>query len=407
MTSFLQDLERSCYPISKLYSIGRSSQGRELWVFELTSDPGHHILLKPEFKYVANMHGNEAVGRVMMLELIQYLCQNYQTNQKIKDIIMQTRIHILPSMNPDGYELADRMGRTDWTLGRTNGQNEDLNRNFPDQYFGQQDTIQPETRAVINWLYNIPFVLSANLHGGTLVANYPFDDNPNSVKAYSPTPDDSIFVYLAKSYANDHPTMNLNEISWDCKNSENPDHFLNGITNGAIWYSVPGGMQDFNYMFTNCFDITLELGCNKFPPDTNLKIYWEENKGSLINYITKVHMGVKGLVTDSGMYLISDASISVEGINHPIKSSQYGDYFRLLLPGTYVITAGREGYHSESKTVTIIENQTTRVDFDLKKDPSNTFSSVGYRRTHNIRRKPFPNLHRLRNNKKSFIKDRP
>uniref|UniRef100_A0A6G3MHS9 Carboxypeptidase D (Trinotate prediction) n=1 Tax=Henneguya salminicola TaxID=69463 RepID=A0A6G3MHS9_HENSL len=83
MTSFLQDLERSCYPISKLYSIGRSSQGRELWVFELTSDPGHHILLKPEFKYVANMHGNEAVGRVMMLELIQYLCQNYQTNQKV------------------------------------------------------------------------------------------------------------------------------------------------------------------------------------------------------------------------------------------------------------------------------------------------------------------------------------
>jgi len=355
MTSLLRDLASKYPHITRLYSIGKSAVGgRNLWVFEITDHPGVHEPGEPEFKLVANMHGNEVVGRELLVAMAEYLCINYARSTAIRRLVDSTRIHLLPSMNPDGYEIAE-VGDKFGLIGRQNGNGIDLNRNFPDQYNKQEGLPEPETHAVMTWSREIPFVLSANLHGGSLVANYPFDEYDPTNKSRPISPDDVIFRHLAHAYANSHATMHKGS---PCPRYYPEDHFNEGITNGADWYPISGSMQDWVYLSTNCLELTLELGCVKFPQASRLRDLWRDNKQALLRYIHEVHRGVKGFVTSSDGRAISNAVISVKGAGLDVTTAAMGDYWRILLPGNYNITAHAKGYKPRWQLVTVVTSST-------------------------------------------------
>lgn len=87
------------------------------------------------------------------------------------------------------------------------------------------------------------------------------------------SPDNDVFEHLSMVYSTSHTKMHRGE---SCSRTQ--PGFKNGITNGAEWYPLTGGMQDFNYIWNGCMEITFEISCCKYPPANELEKFWEENR---------------------------------------------------------------------------------------------------------------------------------
>jgi len=317
---------------------------------------------------VANMHGNEPLGRELLILLAKYLLENYKVLPSVTQLVDTTRIHLMPSMNPDGYEKAHVTLDCQSGTGRANAHNVDLNRNFPDPHLTNTENRHQEieTQNVINWSLSIPFVLSANLHTGSLVVNYPYDTNDAQRQVYSRSADDAIFRQISLAYSQNHPTMKLGTPCLHESCGDSGEKFANGITNGAAWYPVNGGMQDWHYYHTNALEVTIEQSCRQFPPNADLPKHWDEHKPALLAYLNQVHRGVKGFVVDANGVGVANATIHVDGIDHNVHTATDGDYWRLLVPGNYTVTVQKTGFHSLNQTVTVTNSLASVLNFTIK-----------------------------------------
>lgn len=329
------------YPnICSLSQIGTSVQGRPLYFMKITDNPSLEEA-EPEFKFISSIHGDEVVGYDMCIRLIQLLTSEYGNNTRITNLVNNTEIWICPMLNPDGFVLGQRFNATGI----------DLNRNFPMPFGGNQhpdgNPWAHETIAVMDFgnLHN--FVLSANFHGGALVANYPWD------YTFALAPDNALLIEAALTYAHHNLPM------------YNSTEFNQGITNGAEWYVITGSMQDWNYGFTDCMDITLEISNNKWPPASQLPTFWAQNQESMLSFMEFAQRGIHGLVTSQSGSPLS-ATITVQGNAKVMHTDPaVGDFHRLLLPGTYTVTASAPGYLPQTVDITVPVSGSVEYNFVL------------------------------------------
>ena len=262
--------------ICRRYEIGKSVQGRTLWVMNI-SDNASTEETEPEFKYVANIHGDEKIGQDMVMRFIEHLLLNYAVDNFITTLVDHTDIHILPVMNPDGYVLGQRY----------NVAEKDLNRNFPSP-FADTGPQQPETQAVIEWTAGRNFVLSSGLHSGAVGIVYPWGHEYDFNDPLKMFPETELMRTLCFTYTDLNPTMYGGD--WEY-----------GIINGAEWFTINGEMADWNYRFHGCLETTLEFSIDKAPPVDGLDAFWDgpdhNNRAAMIAYMAQVHRGVRGRIT--------------------------------------------------------------------------------------------------------------
>lgn len=331
LTEELQRLANDYPDIVQLESAGRSVQGRELWLLKI-SDNVAKDEDEPKLLYIANMHGDEVVGRELMIYLTRLLTSDYAKAPRIRSLVDNAQIYILPSMNPDGFEARRRY----------NSRGVDLNRDFPDFTSDPYDTPAgraPETQAVMALHARHQFVLAVNFHGGEVCFNMPWDTKPNTQREER-FGDDPLMNSLARQYSDLNPTMRGNS----------GGSFDRGVTYGYEWYEVDGGMQDWAIHYRQSTHATVELSMSKWPNASGLPAFWSENQEPLLQYLERGIFGVHLRVTDQGGGAIGNPIVRVSSTSRDVPYSRSA-LTRPTLAGPQTVTVSAPGYQSRSLQV--------------------------------------------------------
>ena len=110
LTRLLKEYAKEYPDLLRLESIGKSREGRDVWLVTATNFKSGEDSEKPALWVDANLHASEVTGSAAALYLINYLVACYETDEDVKRALDTRAFYIAPRVNPDGAEwaLADR-----------------------------------------------------------------------------------------------------------------------------------------------------------------------------------------------------------------------------------------------------------------------------------------------------------
>ena len=172
LTDELHALQANHSDIMSLTSIGKTYEGRDLWMVKL-SDNVTVDENEPGVLFMGAHHGNEKPGYEICLFFIRYMVEHYQNSSttEVGVALNSTQIYVIPMVNPDGVEADSRKNcaPNHGPFGLKNtitSYGVNLNRNYDDPWF---------LAYLLPVQYSLPFILadsSFNYRGP-----YPFSEN--------------------------------------------------------------------------------------------------------------------------------------------------------------------------------------------------------------------------------------
>ncbi len=171
LTQKVQELVATYPNLVKLSSVGKSVEGRDIWVLRISGNLAQADSL-PAAIYMGGHHAREHLSVELPLYYAEYFLSEYtKGTPRIVNLLNGRDIHIIPAVNPDGleFDIAGSNYRL-WRKNRSrNGDGTygvDLNRNYGYQwgtggssgnansetYKGPHAFSEPETIAVKNYV---------------------------------------------------------------------------------------------------------------------------------------------------------------------------------------------------------------------------------------------------------------
>ncbi len=104
LQSSLKALVKSNSSIAAIESIGKTNEGRDIWLVTIANNSGIPISERPGLLVSANLEGDHLVGSELAMRSMAYLLNNYSSDEAVKKVLDEHVVYFLPRINPDGAE---------------------------------------------------------------------------------------------------------------------------------------------------------------------------------------------------------------------------------------------------------------------------------------------------------------
>lgn len=205
----LLDTEKRFPHLTKIESIGKSGEGREILAIQITAQ--FSLQKKEVVLFDAMHHAREVMTPEVALDIVDYLTRNFDTDLKVRNWLNKYEVWVIPMVNPDGNNKVWNAA-TMWRKNTKGGYGVDVNRNYPyawntcngssgnkndDDYRGASAGSEPETQAITNFVKKIRPKMNISYHSFSEIVIYPFGCSPKKITA----PDATRYLAVGKELA--------------------------------------------------------------------------------------------------------------------------------------------------------------------------------------------------------------